>query len=104
MSTPMPTPAPGAVPEDQPITVHLAKEGRSIVVDAGVSILDALLMEGIDLPSSCLQGVCGTCETKVIAGEVDHRDQILTDAERAANTTMMICCSRAKTDSLTLDI
>jgi vanillate O-demethylase ferredoxin subunit len=89
---------------DKPITVHLARTGRTVIVDPGVSILDALLMEGIDVPSSCLQGVCGTCETAVIAGVPEHRDEILTSAERAANKTMMICCSRASTETLTLDL
>ena len=89
---------------DQPLVVHLAKTGQRIDVDAQTSILEALLLAGIDVPSSCQQGVCGTCETRVIAGTPDHRDMILSDTERAANNMMMICCSRALSAELTLDI
>jgi ferredoxin len=60
---------------------------------------------GIEVPCSCQQGICGTCETRVVSGEVDHRDSILSSAERAANQTMMTCVSRAKAGSrLVLDI
>ena len=90
--------------EDQAILVHLAKSRISIEVSANSSILDALLMEGIEVPSSCQQGVCGTCETRVLAGVPEHRDAILSDAERAANQTMMICCSGSKSPILVLDI
>jgi tetrachlorobenzoquinone reductase len=89
---------------DRPIRVILAKTGRSVDIDAGVSILDALLMEGLTLPNSCLQGICGTCETRVVAGVPDHRDCVLSDDERASNTCMMICCSRAVGEELTLDL
>lgn len=89
---------------DQPLVVHLARAGRSVSVDAHTSILDALLFDGIAIASSCQQGICGTCETKVLAGQPDHRDQVLSAAERASNTTMMLCCSRALTPELTLDL
>ncbi|MEQ1805405.1 MAG: 2Fe-2S iron-sulfur cluster binding domain-containing protein [Burkholderiaceae bacterium] len=89
---------------DQPLVVHLAKTGQRLEVDAQTSILEALLTVGIDVPSSCQQGVCGTCETRVIAGMPEHRDMILSDAERAANNIMMICCSRALSAELTLDL
>ncbi len=89
---------------DQPFVVHLAKTGQRLAVDAQTSILEALLTAGVDVPSSCQQGVCGTCETRVIAGVPEHRDMILSDAERAANNIMMICCSRALSAELTLDL
>jgi ferredoxin len=54
--------------------------------------------------SSCRQGTCGTCETGVLAGEPDHRDSILDDAERAAGDCMFVCVSRARTDRLVLDL
>ena len=54
--------------------------------------------------SSCRTGTCGTCETPVLGGSVDHRDSILTDDEQAANETMMICVSRARGASLVLDL
>jgi ferredoxin len=89
---------------DQPLIVHLAKTGQRLEVDALTSILEALLIAGIDVPSSCQQGVCGTCETRVIEGTPEHRDMILSDAERAANSIMMICVSRALSAELTLDL
>jgi phthalate 4,5-dioxygenase reductase subunit len=56
---------------------------------------------GYDVPSSCESGTCGTCRTKLIAGEADHRDLVLTDAER--DSQIMICVSRAKTPELVID-
>jgi vanillate O-demethylase ferredoxin subunit len=84
--------------------VVLAKSGREIAIPAGKTILAALKDEGLDLPHSCTEGVCGTCETKVIEGIPDHRDRILTDKERLANKSMMICCSGAKSEKLVLDL
>ncbi len=85
-------------------TVVLVKSGREIAIPAGKTILDALKDEGLDLPYSCTEGICGTCETKVLEGIPDHRDRILTDAEKAANKTMMICCSGSKSERLLLDL
>lgn len=85
-------------------TVVLAKTGRSFVIAPGKTILETLLDAGLDVASSCLEGVCGTCETKVLEGVPDHRDVVLTDAEREANKTMMICCSGSKTARLVLDL
>ncbi|MBR1124832.1 oxidoreductase [Bradyrhizobium lablabi] len=85
-------------------TVVLARSGRAVPVPPGTTILDALLAEGLDLPFSCQQGVCGQCETKVLAGAPDHHDQILTDDERASGETMMICCSGSKEGRLVLDL
>jgi ferredoxin len=56
------------------------------------------------LPNSCQEGVCGTCETRIIDGRVDHRDSILSPSERAENESMMICVSRAQGDLLVLDL
>jgi tetrachlorobenzoquinone reductase len=78
--------------------------GTTVTVPSGRSILDALFEAGIDVPCSCQQGICGTCETRVIAGEVDHRDSILSEDERAANRSMMICVSRARGPRLVLDL
>lgn len=85
-------------------TVVLARAGRSVFIPPGRTILDTLLDAGMELACSCLEGVCGTCETRVIEGVPDHRDFVLTDAERAANRTMMICCSGCKGDRLVLDL
>jgi ferredoxin len=73
-------------------------------VPDGRSILDVVEEAGISVESSCTEGMCGTCETKVLGGVPDHRDSILTPAERAANNTMMICCSRSKSEELVLDL
>ena len=85
-------------------TVVLARSGRSIEVPSGKTVLDALLDSNVDVPFSCMQGTCGTCETKVIEGMPDHRDAFLTPGERASNQTMMICCSGSKSSELVLDI
>jgi tetrachlorobenzoquinone reductase len=84
--------------------VKLAKAGREIMVNPGQSILDCLNAAGMDPPYSCREGICGTCEVVVLDGVPDHRDLVLSDAERAANNRIMICCSGAKTASLTLDL
>jgi ferredoxin-NADP reductase len=81
--------------------VVLAKSGREFVVPPGKTILDTLLDAGLDIPYSCMEGVCGTCETKVLE---DHRDLILTEEEHAAGKVMMICCSGSKGEKLVLDL
>jgi len=89
---------------DQPFEVVLARQGRTLAVPAGKSILEVLEASGIEAMSSCGRGTCGTCETRVLEGEVDHRDAVLGEAERASNETMMICCSRGRTPQLVLDL
>ncbi len=84
--------------------VTLAKSGKTIQVGPETSILDAILQVGIEVSYSCASGVCGACETKVLCGEIDHRDYVLSDAERKAGQTMMICCSRARSAELLLDL
>ena len=84
--------------------VVLGRSGRSVPVPPGMTILDALVAAGLDPPCSCVQGVCGTCETRVLDGVPDHRDVILTPEERAEGRTMMICVSGAKTRRLVLDL
>ena len=84
--------------------VELRRSGRVIEVKPEVSILDALLAAGIRTDHSCHEGMCGACETKVLCGDVEHRDSILTKQERAANKSMMICVSRGKSGTLVLDL
>lgn len=84
--------------------VELKRDGRVLTVPAGRSILEVLREAGLPAVSSCREGVCGVCETAVLAGEPQHRDKVLTEAERAANKTMMICVSRARGGRLVLDI
>lgn len=85
-------------------TLKLARSGRSMYVAPGRTILDTLRAGGVDVQASCEQGICGTCETRVLAGLPDHRDSLLSEEERQANDVMMICCSGSRQDVLVLDI
>jgi vanillate O-demethylase ferredoxin subunit len=84
--------------------VRLARSNRTIKVEQGKTILNALLDAGISANYACTEGVCGTCETRVIEGIPDHRDLFLGKDEQATNKTMMICCSGSKSSTLVLDI
>jgi ferredoxin-NADP reductase len=84
--------------------VFCQRSNVSVKVGPDTSVLEALRDSGVEVNSFCEEGVCGTCETRMIEGEADHRDSILTDREKAANKTMMICCSRAKSARLVLDL
>ncbi|QKV17026.1 cytochrome P450/oxidoreductase [Oricola thermophila] len=79
--------------------VELKDSGLSLKVAADQTLLDAIRAAGIDVASDCCEGLCGSCEVSVLAGDIDHRDKVLTRAERAENTRMMACCSRAKNGS-----
>ncbi len=89
---------------DQPFEVVLERCGRTLTVPAGASILRVVEEAGIPVLSSCQEGTCGTCETGVLDGEPDHRDTVLTDAERAVGDVMMICVSRSRSPRLVLDL
>ena len=84
--------------------IVLQKSGRKLTVTPERSILDTLLDAGLDVSFSCQQGICGTCETKVLAGVPDHRDMFLNEDEREENKVVMICCSRSKSPILVLDL
>lgn len=84
--------------------VVLARSGVEFDVEPGQTILQMLREQGLDVATSCEQGVCGLCETPVLEGEPDHRDEVLTEAERAKGDRMMICCSGCKGPRLVLDI
>ena len=84
--------------------LQLARSGRTVVVEPGVSASQALLDAGVALSVSCEQGVCGTCLTRVLEGEPDHRDLYLSDAERARNDCFLPCCSGARSARLILDL
>ncbi|MGB3482336.1 MAG: PDR/VanB family oxidoreductase [Mycobacterium sp.] len=91
--------------DDESFEVELARTGTTVTVSAGQSVLDAVLEVVPDAPYSCTAGFCGTCETKVLAGRVSHRDDLLTADEHASNTSMMICVSRSEGGTkLTLDL
>jgi len=84
--------------------VMLASSGRVIKVAPDRSVVQALAEAGVSVATSCEQGVCGTCLTRVIEGEPDHRDLYLTPEEQAANDQFLPCCSRAKSARLVLDL
>jgi vanillate O-demethylase ferredoxin subunit len=89
---------------DRAFEVKLAASGKIVMVPAGTSVIKALAAQGVDIPYSCEEGVCGTCLTRVLEGVPDHRDMYLTEEEQAANDQFMPCCSRAKTPLLVLDL
>jgi cytochrome P450/ferredoxin-NADP reductase len=84
--------------------VELKDSGLVVPVAADQTLLAALRQANVDLQSDCEEGLCGSCEVRVLAGEVDHRDVVLTKAERQSNTRMMACCSRAQGTRLTLEL
>ncbi len=83
--------------------VELRQSGREFLIPPGRTILSVLQEAGLDVPCSCEQGICGSCEMTVLSGTPDHRDSVLSDADRASNRKIMICCSGSKTDRLVLD-
>lgn len=84
--------------------VELTLSGRTVTVPPEQSILQAVTAAGVQVLSSCEEGTCGTCETPVLGGTVDHRDSLLTADEQAEGDTMMICVSRASCPRLTLEL
>jgi vanillate O-demethylase ferredoxin subunit len=97
-----------AVPVDETgdtaFDVKLASSGQVFTIPVGRTVVEVLEENGVDVPVSCEQGVCGTCLTRVLEGMPDHRDVYLTDEERAANDQFTPCCSRSKSPTLTLDL
>jgi phthalate 4,5-dioxygenase reductase subunit len=88
--------------DDKPFEVELAKAGKKLLVPANRSILDALREHGIRVPSSCESGTCGSCKVRLLKGEADHRDLALLPEEQEDH--IMVCVSRAKSDTLVLDL
>ncbi|WP_085315405.1 PDR/VanB family oxidoreductase [Derxia lacustris] len=89
---------------DRAFEVELARSGRVVTVPADRTVAQALGAAGIEVMLSCEQGVCGTCLTRVLAGEPDHRDLYLTDEEHAMNDQFTPCCSRARSARLVIDL
>nr|WP_281351911.1 PDR/VanB family oxidoreductase [Microvirga makkahensis] len=89
---------------DRPITVHLARSGRTLAVAREQTILDALITAGTGPLYDCRTGTCGTCAAKVLDGVPDHRDSALSEAERTRAGLICTCVSRSLTDHLTLDL
>jgi ferredoxin len=86
------------------LTVTLKRSGITLRVEPGESILDAIRDAGVTVRASCEMGTCGACEVRVLAGVPDHCDAVLSPQERRRGEVMMICCSGALTDHLTLDL
>ncbi|MBO6947334.1 MAG: oxidoreductase [Rhodospirillales bacterium] len=90
--------------DDRSFDVVLQRSGKTFNVPADKSIAAVLHENGIDVPVSCEQGICGTCLTTVIEGEPDHRDEVLSDDMRDDGDLMALCVSRAKGDKIVIDL
>jgi vanillate O-demethylase ferredoxin subunit len=95
---------PTATAGDSAFDVVLASSDRTLHIPADKNMLDVLIEEGCDPLFDCRRGECGVCATRVIQGEIDHRDYLLTERERVANNLMYPCVSRSKSAVLVLDL
>jgi ferredoxin len=93
-----------ALDPGEPFEVALTASGGSLVVESGVSLLEALEARGHNIPNLCRQGVCGECRVPVAGGAVAHRDLFLSDADKAAGDSMMSCVSRAAGERIELSL
>ncbi|WP_422749010.1 PDR/VanB family oxidoreductase [Mycobacterium sp. WMMD1722] len=94
----------GSVPADGAFDVALARTGGSVHVPADRTLLEVLEDAGFEIDNSCRAGICGTCELRVTAGQPDHNDDVLSDAERDSNTVILPCVSRSRTPVLAVDL
>ena len=92
------------MPIPAPFEILLARSGRRLPVPSDRSILDVLLEAGLRVPCLCCRGVCGTCETRVLAGLPEHLDMVLLGKDADSVDRMMLCVSRSFTPTLTLDL
>jgi vanillate O-demethylase ferredoxin subunit len=92
------------LPEPGSFDVRIASSGKVVRVAADCNVTDALAAHGITIPVSCMEGVCGTCITRVLEGTPEHRDCYFSDEEKARNDQFMPCCSRALSNTLVLDL
>lgn len=90
--------------EETAFQVRIASSGASVDVPPGCTVIESLAKHGLEILTSCGQGVCGTCMTRVLEGEPDHRDSYLTDEEKAAGEYFLPCCSRSRSPVLVLDL
>lgn len=90
--------------ENRPFTVEIGSSGLKFLVPADRTIAEVLSENGVFIPTSCAEGICGTCVVNVLEGEIDHRDFLFSDTEKAVNSKLTTCCSRAKSDRLVLDL
>jgi ferredoxin-NADP reductase len=90
--------------ENRPFELVLSRSGLTLTVPQDASVLETVRAAGVEVLYSCTEGTCGTCETDVLDGVPEHRDSLLTAAEREAGETMMICVSRCRGERLVLDL
>jgi vanillate O-demethylase ferredoxin subunit len=90
--------------DSRPFELQLQRSGRTLHVPADRTALDVLDESGISVPSSCRQGLCGTCATTVLEGTPEHHDRVLTAIERTRGKLFTPCCSRARSTRLVLDL
>lgn len=90
--------------KERSFEVVLQRSGKTLSIPADRSVFEVVREAGVSVLGSCLEGICGTCETEVVDGDVDHRDSILDEDEREANEVMMICVSRCKSPRLVLNL
>jgi ferredoxin-NADP reductase len=89
---------------DSELELVLQRSGLTLQVPPDKSVLAVIREAGVSVLASCMEGICGTCETEVIDGDVDHRDSVLSEEERASNEYMMVCVSRCRSSRLVLDL
>lgn len=94
----------GEVAPEGSFWIDLQRSGQSYLVPPGRSVLEVLEEHGHEVPFSCREGLCGTCETRVCGGEPEHRDYVYPPSQRDSLTTMLVCVSRARSERLTLDL
>lgn len=99
-----PMPHVAAVGAAESFELHLKRSGLTLQVPPARSVLDCIESHGVMVPFSCREGLCGTCETTVLDGAIEHRDFVLSAVDRAAQNKMMVCVSRAAGGHLTLDL
>ncbi|MGB3431046.1 2Fe-2S iron-sulfur cluster-binding protein [Achromobacter sp.] len=90
--------------DSPPFELVLTRSGLCIPVASGQTALAALRSAGVEVPTTCEQGICGSCLTRIVEGVPDHRDAYLSDKEKASNDQFLPCCSRARTDHLVIDL
>ncbi|QIZ37766.1 PDR/VanB family oxidoreductase [Saccharopolyspora sp. ASAGF58] len=89
---------------NSPFEVELESSGLTLTVAADQTLAEAIEAAGVDIPTSCREGTCGTCETYVLEGEPEHRDSYLSAEEQASGEVIMPCCSRSRSPRLVLDL
>lgn len=89
---------------NRPFQIKLAKSGQMLEVRVNESVVEALAQIGIEIPTTCGEGICGTCLIPILEGTPEHRDMFLNPSEQKKNKQFAACCSRSKSDFLVLDI